>query len=232
MIGLLFLGACANGDFGELKPEFVRDDLHDWVASDATGGLPRSQFQLTDDERGLRNLAYPLVEPPYQRHQWYSFANEAGALPGRYHAGDDPTDYATHLLSARTRSPLARYARLIDDIRNDTSRLPQFFETGARVLDMDAKRRKAAAYIAPSEPEWREAERRMTENAAIVAQVRASLGRRIASYKFALDRLVIMTPSPRAVDAERELGRLKVELANYRSGAPIARSSDVGLARD
>jgi hypothetical protein len=68
---LLLLAACANGDFGEVKPSLVRDDIHDWVALDATAGIPGSpsRFELTDDERQLRDLAYPLIEPPYDRQQ-------------------------------------------------------------------------------------------------------------------------------------------------------------------
>jgi hypothetical protein len=31
---------------------------------------------------------------------------------------------------------------LIDDIRNDTTRLSQFFETPGRVMDIDQKRQK------------------------------------------------------------------------------------------
>jgi hypothetical protein len=47
------------------------------------------------------------------------------------------------------RSPSAVYARLIDDIRNDTTRLSQFFETAGRVIDIDQKRQKSLAYVSP-----------------------------------------------------------------------------------
>ena len=45
------------------------------------------------------------------------------------------------------RSSAALYARLIDDIRNDTTRLSQFFETAGRVIDIDQKREKSLAYV-------------------------------------------------------------------------------------
>ncbi|MFY9817967.1 MAG: hypothetical protein WA756_14285 [Pseudolabrys sp.] len=45
------------------------------------------------------------------------------------------------------RSPSSRYAKLIDDIRNDTTRLSQFFETAGRVMDIDQKRQKSLAYV-------------------------------------------------------------------------------------
>jgi hypothetical protein len=68
---LSLLGGCTNGDFGEVRPSLVRDDIHDWVAYDAIAGQSTwpSRFDLTDDERQLRDLAYPLIEPPYNRQQ-------------------------------------------------------------------------------------------------------------------------------------------------------------------
>ncbi len=232
MFGLMLLAGCANGDFGEIKPMLASDDIHNWVAADATGAIPSSTFQLTDDERQLRDLAYPLIEPPYLRHTAGSFLRESGSFPEQYHSGNDPTAYAAWLVSFPSRSPSARYARLIDDVRNDTTRLPQFFETAARVVDMDRKRGKAFAYVAVTSADERlEAARRMNENAAIIGQVRGSLERRVASYKFALERLVIMTPSPQAVQAELMINQLKATIAQYRSGAPLFRAEG-SLARN
>jgi hypothetical protein len=230
--GSFLAGCSANGDFGEIKPWLARDDIHDWVATDATGAIPSSRFELTDDERQLRDLAYPLVEPPWLRHTPTSIAREYGASPGQYHSGNDTTAYAANLASVPRVSPVSRYARLTDDIRNDTTRLPQFFETAARVVDLDGKRRKSFAYISvTSEAERRDAARRMNENAAIIAQVRRSLGQRVASYKFALERLVIMTPSPQAVESEQMLNQLRAVIARYRNGAPLARNGEGSLAR-
>jgi hypothetical protein len=232
MLGLTLLAGCANGDFGEIKPTLASDNIHDWVAADATGAIPSSTFQLTDDERQLRDLAYPLVEPPYLRHTAGSFFRESGSFPEQYHSGNDATAYAAYLVSFPSRSPAARYARLIDDVRNDTTRLPQFFETAARVVDMDRKRSQAFAYIAvTSDGERLEAARRMNENAAIIGQVRGSLDRRVASYKFALERLVIMMPSPQAMQAELMINQLKSTIAQYRNGAPLFRTEG-SLARN
>jgi hypothetical protein len=223
--------ANCSGDFGRLKPELVSPDIHDWVASDATGSVA-STFQLTDDERQLRDLAYPLIEPPYMRQDLESLPREYGRRPEQYHAGADVTAYAAWLVSYPSRSPASRYMRMLDDIRNDTTRLPAFFQTAARVADMDNKRRKAFAYIAvTSGGERIEAERRMNENAAIVAQVRASLAQRIASYKFALERLIIMSPSAQAAQVELMNNQLRDTLARYRNGAPLY-ASEGSLARN
>ena len=54
----LLLAGCGtpNGDFGEVRPTLVSDGMHDWVGPYATGSVP-SKFELTDDERALRDLA-------------------------------------------------------------------------------------------------------------------------------------------------------------------------------
>ena len=116
---------------------------------------------------------------------------------------------------------LARYARLIDDIRNDSARLPQFFETAARVLDIDQKRRKSLNYVSGlSASERNKALRRIYENQQLVLLVRAKLIDRVSSYHFALERLVIMTPSAQAADVEHLLNNLRAEIARYERMAP------------
>jgi hypothetical protein len=218
---LVLLGGCgtSNGDFGEVQPYLVRDDIHDWMGPYASTGSI-SKFALTDDERQMRDLAYPLVEPPYNRQQWYSIAGEYGAVrPDR--ATFDHTTYAARLLASRTHSPAARYAQLSDDIHNDMTRMPQFFETAGRVLDMDAKRQKSLAYVSGLSPaELKNTQARIRQNDSIVALVRAKLMQRSASYRFALERLVIQSPSPMAVDIERAITAMNTEIARYGQPAP------------
>jgi len=77
----LLHGACsANGDFGRLKPELYGDALHDWVGRDVarTAKRPISTDPLTDEEHLLRDLAYPFIEAPYERNQWYAIVSEYG----------------------------------------------------------------------------------------------------------------------------------------------------------
>jgi hypothetical protein len=213
------LAGCANGDFQEVQPTLVVDSIHDWVGRDAIGFRAKpSRYGLTDDERALRDLAYPLIEPPYDRQQWYSIAGEYGIFGLGRRGAFDRAAYWNRLVGTGYRSPAARYARLTDDIRDDTTRLPQFFETASRVLDIDAKRRKSLAYVSRLAPEERQnALRRIHENAAIVALVRAKLKDRVIGYRYALERLVIQTPSPRAADVEHYLNSLQTRIAYYSS---------------
>jgi len=131
-----------NGDFGEVRSTYVRDDMHGWLSNDAFAGrnnLP-SSFRLTDDERALRNLAYPLIEVSYYRQEWYSAFGEYNELVPDPRVLFDRSEHSRRLLAASVRSPSAYYSKLTDDIRNDIARLPQFFETAACVLDIDEKR--------------------------------------------------------------------------------------------
>jgi hypothetical protein len=220
LIGVTFLAGCANSDFGEVNPVLVTDGIHDWIGQDS-GGLkrvPPSRFEYTDDERALRDLAYPLIEPPFDRQQWYSVAGEYGL----YRANSaDHRKYFVRLESTWVRSPSSRYAQLIDDIRNDITRMSQFFETAGRVIDIDQKRQKSMTYVFDlGKKERVNALRRMRENAHVVAIVQQSLVDRVASYHFALERLVIITPSPQAIEAERSITLLQNQIVRYQKPAP------------
>lgn len=217
---LMLLAGCATGDFGEIYPSLVGDDIHDWVAEKAIANKPAlpSDFPLTDDERALRDLAYPLIEAPYDRHKWYSIAGEYGWIGANIGTGFDRGAYWSHLCASEARSPSSRYARLTDDIRNDTTRLPQFFETATRVLDVDGKRYKSMAYVSDlGKSERKNALRRIYENAQIVAMVRLSLAQRVTGYRYALGHLIVETPSQQGVDVERVLNHFEERVGYYRT---------------
>lgn len=230
---LVALGGCATqGDFGEVKRSLSRDDMHDWLSSEAIAGTRSSPsaFPLTENERALRDLAYPLIEPPYDRQTFFSIAGEYG-LTGRNRKAFDRTAYTAHLFGDTSRTAASRYAALQDDIENDTTRLPQFFETAARVLDIDGKRRKSMFYVsALSDSERADAIRRMDENAAIVAMVRRSLAQRASSYRYALERLVIVTPDPRAAAVEQSLNTLQAKIVSYSIHLPATWVREKSLA--
>jgi hypothetical protein len=217
LAGSLLLAACANGDFGRIKPSLVHDDMHAWVGTRAarSAGIAPSNYPLTDDERQLRDLAYPLIEPPYDRQRWYSIVGEYG-LTHIFHCGCDfdATAYERVLNSTWYRSATGRYARLNDDIRNDVVRVPAFFSVARRVLDMDRKREKSLAYVSGlTAEELTDAVQRVAENSLVIGWVQQSLVNRAASYRYALERLVIATPTPIAVETERSLTLLQTRIA-------------------
>jgi hypothetical protein len=214
---LIVLG-CPNGDFGRVRPSLVTDGIHNWVGRDAARqvGAPASLYPLTDDERLLRDYAYPLIEPAYDRQRWYSVLGEWGLTnyfrPEWWHC--DPTAYAARLMNAYVRSETARYSRLNGDIRNDVLQMQQFFPVGRRVLDIDGKREKSLAYVPVlSGAEIANAKARVSENFLVIAWVQQSLTERAAAYRFALERLIVAVPSPAAVEVERSLSFLQTRIA-------------------
>jgi hypothetical protein len=213
----LLAGCGLNGDFERMRPSLVHEDVHAWMGPAAlrgSAGLAASH-QLTDEERLLRDLAYPLIEPPYDRNQFYSVLGEVGLLhqPWSY---PDRKAYASHLFQTPYRSQTARYNKLIEDIRNEVVRLDPFFRVARHVADMDRKRAKSLTYISKlTAAEHSKTMRRMEENKAIVRWVQESLHERSASYRIALERLVIAAPSPNAVEAERSLTLLKQGITSY-----------------
>jgi hypothetical protein len=206
------LAGCAEGDFGRIKPNLVVDGIHDWVGTDATGTVTPSRYQFTDDERELRDLGFPLIEAPFDRQRWYSILNEYG-LNGMRNMPFDVTAYSRVLMLRPARSPVMRYQVLCDDVRNDIIRIGPFFRVAARVADMDAKRAQSLAYVSGlTEGEQSNALKRITENQVAIGWVQFSLHRRVEAYRFALERLVIASPSPMAVECERQINHLQMEV--------------------
>jgi len=209
--------ACTpNGDFGRLRPSLVSDDMHAWVGKDAAAsrGIQPSTYPLTDDERELRDLAFPLIEPPFDRNRWFSVLGEYG-LNGNIRPDwytYDVHSYSRELMARPFRSATARYAKINDDIRDDVLRIGPFFMVAHRVLDIDTKRERSLAFVRLPEGDGN-AKARMAENVLIVAWVQQSLADRAEAYRIALGRLVVETPTPMAVEVERAIALLRQQMA-------------------
>jgi len=219
----VLLAGCASSEFGELNQTLVTDGIHDWLGRDSLKShpVPPSTFEYTDDERALRDNAYPLIEPSYDRQQWLSVAGEYGVKRATV---TDRHKYYERLFEECHRSSAALYARLIDDIRNDTTRLSQFFETAGRVIDIDERRGKSLGYVRElSKGDYANAQRRMRENAHVLELVRWSLEDRVLAYQYVLERLVITEPMTQAVEVERLLNQLKSQIARYQTLPPTWR---------
>lgn len=216
----LALASCAGGDFGRLPRTMQSDDMHNWLAYDATNQRV-SSLPLTADEHLLRDLAYQLIAQPYQRERYDAVVHEYGYTKPYPRGTYNLDEYANHLLGKWRRSPESAYARLIDDVRDDITRLPNFFTAAARVRDVDEKRRKSLFFVsAVSEAERAQALKRIDENAAIVDWVHESLRNRAAAYRVALERLVAAAPNPQAAEAERAINTLRERAAAYRRHLP------------
>jgi hypothetical protein len=225
------LGGCSGGDFGRTRQDFRNDDMHRWLGGEATGsvGLRASQFQLTDNERLLRDLAYPLIEPPHSRPAWKSVFGDYKPLPSpwRQQIVFDRTAYGRILIDEPHRSHSSRYAQLIEDVRDDITRFEPFFAAAVRVIDLDKKRDASLTRVSELSPRERaDAVARMQENSLIVQWVQQCLEQRSSSYRWALERLVIQAPDNMAADADRLIGELAAQTAN----PPVAAQPVVGHA--
>ena len=120
------LAGCSGGDFFRTRADMRSDDMHKWMGPEATGsiGMKASQFQLTDNERLLRDLAYPLIEPPHSRPLWKSVFGDYKPIeaPWRQTVVFDRTAYGKLLIDEPHRSDSSRYSQLIDDVRDDITR--------------------------------------------------------------------------------------------------------------
>ena len=225
------LGGCSGGDFGRTRADFLNDDMHRWIGGEVTGsvGLKASQFQLTDSERQLRDLAYPLIEPPHSRPAWRSVFGDYAALPSpwRQQVVFDRTAYGRTLIDEPHRSHTSRYAQLMEDVRDDITRFEPFFASAVRVIDLDRKRNASIKQISELSPRERaDATARMEENTLIVQWVQQCLEQRISSYRWALERLVLQAPDSLAADADRLIGELAAQTAN----PPVAAQPAMGQA--
>jgi len=195
------------------------DDMHKWIGAEATAsvGVKPSQFQLTDNERQLRDLAYPLIEPPHSRPAWKAVFGDyqPSASPWRQKVAFDRTAYGRALIDEPHRSHASRYAQLIDDVRDDITRFEPFFASAIRVIDLDRKRDASMHYMTELSPrEKADAVARMQENSLIVQWVQICLEQRVSSYRWALERLVLQAPDSIAAEADRLIGELAAQTAN------------------
>jgi len=93
-------------------------------------------------------ILLPLIEPPMTRTldavvYEYGQKRASAATYGRSTRG-----LLRHLMGESIASSIARYNRLIDDIRNDIVRIEPFFQTARRVVDVDQRREKSMQYVA------------------------------------------------------------------------------------
>ena len=229
----LALGGCSGGDFGRTREDFRNDDMHRWMGGEVTGsvGLRPSQFQLTDYERQLRDQAYPLIEPPHSRPAWKSVFGDYKPLASPWRQGApafDRSAYGRMLIDEPHRSDSSRYSQLIDDVRDDITRFEPFFATAIQACSIStANVTPALTHVSELSPRERaDAIARMEENTLIVQWVQQCLERRISSYHWALERLVIQAPDNMAAEADRLITELAAQTAN----PPVAARPVIGHA--
>jgi hypothetical protein len=230
---LAFVFSGCYGDFGRPRSSILTESRPYAIGAEAANalGAPASPYELTDDEKLLRQYGYGLIRPAYSRQRWYVVLGEFRRVSTIPYYGEvyDYAAYARKILNLPARSPSSRYAQLIDDIRNDMFRIEQFTPVASRVVDMDRKREQSFAYVPDlTVDEIAAARIRMGENAVILSWVQHCLKERAAAYHYVLERLIIATPSTSGVESERALIELETRIANmYTAWSPPPVSSSL-----
>jgi hypothetical protein len=167
-------------------------------------GEPVSSYPLTDDEQELRDRAYRFISPALDR-AWLdrslSELRYTRNLPPE--VDGDPTTYYRGLLDEPFRSMASRYERLRADVDADRALLGPLLAAVHQVRESDVIRRRAMEATPDlSRSQRADALARNAENEQLVAWVCASVGMRVARYRYALQHLVIAGPQRQAVPAE------------------------------
>ena len=217
-IGILAIAAPAlahAGDFGRPKPSLLRRT--DPASSSGRGRSPATRvYPLTDLEEELRDRSYVLIRPNEPRGKWnlYIAGFQIAHLLPPGMLGYDHTEYARMLFWTPARSEASSYNRLIEDMDSDAPVDRPFVAVACAVADLDLKRERSLLYVGElSEGEAGNAAGRIRENRLVTAWVHRALHWRLASYRYALERLVIAVPSGRAVEVERALTRFQATIA-------------------
>lgn len=192
-----------TGDFGRAVPSLVHDTVLP-AAGDLTAeyawGQPVSSFNKTDREATLRDRAWAVVVPPHA-DDWLGDLLVEGQrtrlLPELDHRFD-PEAYYRRLRADRFRSSEARWNALVEDMRQDTLLVPPFCQEARRVAADDRARLQALdPNGSGSVGLLKNAYARIDENARVVDWVARALRFRLASYRNAIDRMAVETPTER-----------------------------------
>jgi hypothetical protein len=204
-----WLSPASAGDFGRPKPSLLDGLIPQQFWRGPVTGY--SSYPLTNLEEELRDRSYALIRPNEPRGKWNVYIagfRIAHLLPPSM-TSYDHTEYARMLLWTPSRSE-ASYNRLLEDMAGDGHLVGPFVAVACTIADLDFKRERSLAYVSElSEGEAANAFGRIRENRMVTEWVHRALHGRLASYRYALERLVIAVPSPLAIEAERAHKRLQ-----------------------
>lgn len=214
LLALTPAGCAETGDFGRPKTSLWNDLTLSTTASLVADApwQPVSRYMFTDDEDELRDRAWRFLMPAHERPKIEAvIANlmRAGGLPVDVHL-PDRIAYHQSLMSGSFRSPASRYRRLSEDALADLKLIGPFAFRASRVMAADRVRLRSLAHIRDL-AEWqvRDAVARVAENRCLIVWIRYETYKRLISYRYALEHLVIEAPQSEAIATERTLAGLE-----------------------
>ena len=226
------LGACVTepvGDFGRKETSVFHDTILAGAGRIAAANREdiTSSYQLTDEEKELRDVAWDLIRPPYGGGSFssdFKFTLAWSHIRPQAWYEYDAADFYRYLRSDGLLSHETYYERIIAQARSDASRLPVFRDVAVRVGKGDGARRAALRALDADAAMRREAEARIFENGEVVSWVEHSMQQRILAYRTALGRLMIEMPSTKGVDAEAAIDALNWEVGGATHVTSVSRT--------
>lgn len=221
------LAACSQdvGDFGRPQPSILHDQLMpkagNYAAENMRGELV-SAYDFTDNEVEMRKRAWALVQPPNQ-HDW--FGNSLVELQRTRILPEIDTKYdarAYYQIIRRQNfaSSETRWQRIIDDMRIDADLIGPFWGTLRQVNADDAERVHALDRRRDLTPgELHDAYARIDENARLADWVWRAMRFRLKSYRIAIDRLQVETPTRRLWEVNAAFDKLQTAIAQAEAGS-------------
>ena len=213
------------GDFGRPKPSLLEGLIPQQFWKGPVTGY--SSYPLTDPEEELRDRSYALIRPNEPRGNWNIYIagfQIAHLLPPSF-TYSDHTEYTRMLLWTPARSEASSYNRLIEDMDGDGRLTSPLSRSPARSpISFQARAQPRLCERAVGRRD-RQRLWRIRENRMVTAWVHHRRRRRVASYRYALERLVIAVPSPRgrggagadALAGDRASGRSALRAARARN---------------
>ena len=183
--------ACARpvGDLGRAQ----RGVLHDEIMPTAgkiraeVSGEPASAFNLTDEEREMRDRVWRFLVAPHAEDWFMDTAVELQRT--RLTTATDthfkPERYYRWLRQTHFQSSRVRYGRLADDARADIDTAPTTFASICRVREIDPQRSIATRELRGLASG--EVAARYAENEMVISWFARALQYRHAAYNNALD---------------------------------------------
>lgn len=182
------------------------------MVSTYTAGEPVSHFNYTDDELTLRNLGWTLVVPTHAQDWMGRTAAQLqrAEIVRRMDLVLSPERYSAMLSGQRYQSSEARYTRIMDDAIKDMAAIDPYMAYVARVRIADEQRVNAAFGLPDiGASELAAAHGRVAENQRQMAWVKRAMLFRLYAYRYAVDRLMIQTPSRLAGQTIERLNALE-----------------------
>jgi len=174
--------------------------------------LALGSFARTDEELKLENAVWTIVRPVHTK-DWVSGTLIEGRRTRIFPEINKKLDYRAYLFwhrIERFNSGEARWNRIIADIRADQGAITPFYEQARVVYAIDAQRLKFLEETEGLEPIYRQNTRaRLLENEQLIDLALRSFQFRYKAYEFAITRMTLEFPSPRAQFAAEELERYK-----------------------